>query len=180
MSEPLDILRKLGLNLPDPAQSAPLAPGEDMPGSGPKWLDPIVEGGLGLVGLGPNTKANRFGQMVSAGIPVFGAVSRGMGAAREAPGASSAILKGLQRATPTIEDAAKAAALQGGEYGAVNEAQQLVGAGSKSALSPNLGSYVDPHERLLAGLGGRAKMPPPAPQYRGSNLHGGSTVTILD
>lgn len=104
MAGPLDALRKLGLNIPDPAKSAPLAPGENMPGSGPSWLDPIVEGGLGFVGLGPDTKANRFGQMVAAGIPLFGAASRGISAAREAPEAVSA-MRGLRGAAPAAEEA---------------------------------------------------------------------------
>jgi len=76
MPGPLDILRQLGLNLPPSEQSQPLQQGENMPGSGPKWIDPAIEGLLGAIGVGPDTRANRFGQLLTAASPIA-RISRG-------------------------------------------------------------------------------------------------------
>jgi len=101
MPGPLDALKKLGLNLPPAEQSAPLAPGEDMPGSGPKWLDPIIEGGLGMVGVGADTSANRAGQLVSAALPFAAAARGGLGALRSAPEALSGLSGAIPEAAQT-------------------------------------------------------------------------------
>ena len=69
---PLSALSKLGFNLPDPSESAPLEPGEDMPGSGPKALDVPIEALLGALGVGADTPANRGGALLGAAGPVIG------------------------------------------------------------------------------------------------------------
>lgn len=72
MPGPLDYLRKIGFKLPPPEQSAPLAPGEDMPGSAPMWFDKPIEAALGAIGVGRDTSANRFGQVLGAAVPFMG------------------------------------------------------------------------------------------------------------
>lgn len=69
---PVSALAKLGFNLPDPAQSQPLQPGEDMPGSGPSWADIPIEATLGALGVGADTRANRGGALLGAAGPVIG------------------------------------------------------------------------------------------------------------
>lgn len=100
MPSPVELLRQLGFNLPDPAQSQPLAPGEDMPGSKPSWLDVPLEAGLGFLGVGADSKANRFGQMAGAAVPAIGGLKtalgglRGASVAREAAGMARPPLTG--------------------------------------------------------------------------------------
>ena len=75
---PISALSKLGFNLPDPAQSAPLGLGEDMPGSAPAWADVPIEAALGALGVGADTRASRGGALLAGTLLLGPVIRRGL------------------------------------------------------------------------------------------------------
>src|ERR1700677_1375894 len=107
MPDPITSLKNLISNPAGGTSGGPDFATQDMPGSSVKpFPDYPIEGLLGAIGVGRDTQANRYGQVLGAALPVIGGAGSAIGGAiEEAPEAIS----GLRNAVDSLGDAGTAA-----------------------------------------------------------------------